>query len=173
MISPQDKIQEIEIQDLKQRLQEKERLLDKEIEEIKEMMKPLLETYQVAVVLGKWIFGALVFLSVLLGIILSVRQFLNETTKSNYRKRIKKWPAGNIYQGFAENFRLYNQRYGILGHGGIDISGVNYWGKPVVASRRHNFKYLLQFANRWANSINRQRQKRKRRLSSYCLWAFN
>lgn len=75
MISPQDKIQEIEIQDLKQRLQEKERLLDKEIEEIKEMMKPLLETYQVAVVLGKWIFGALVFLSVLLGIILSVRQF--------------------------------------------------------------------------------------------------
>ena len=75
MISPQDKLQEIEIQDLKQRLQEKERLLDKEIEEIKEMMKPLLETYQVAVVLGKWIFGALVFLSVLLGIILSVRQF--------------------------------------------------------------------------------------------------
>ena len=47
---------------------------------------------------------------------------------------LKKWPAGNIYQGFAENFRLYNQRYGILGHGGIDISGVNYWGKPVVAS---------------------------------------
>ncbi len=47
---------------------------------------------------------------------------------------LKKWPVGNIYQGFAENFRLYNQRYDIWGHNGIDISGVGYFGRAVVAS---------------------------------------
>ena len=75
-MNPQDKLQEYEILELKERLLEKERLLDKEIAEIKEMMQPLLETYSTAVILGKWVFGILVFLSVLLGVILSIRQFL-------------------------------------------------------------------------------------------------
>ena len=69
-----DKIQDYELKDLKQRLKEKEDKLDYEIKEIKEMLEPLLETYKTAVFLGKWIFGFLVFLSVLLGIILSLRQ---------------------------------------------------------------------------------------------------
>ena len=69
-----DKIQDYELKNLKQRLKEKEDKLDYEIKEIKEMLEPLLETYKTAVFLGKWIFGFLVFLSVLLGIILSLRQ---------------------------------------------------------------------------------------------------
>ena len=69
-----DKIKDYELEDLKQRLKEKEDKLDYEIKEIKEMLEPLLETYKTAVFLGKWIFGFLVFLSVLLGIILSLRQ---------------------------------------------------------------------------------------------------
>ena len=69
-----DKIQDYELKNLKQRLKEKEDKLDYEIKEIKEMLEPLLETYKTAVFVGKWIFGFLVFLSVLLGIILSLRQ---------------------------------------------------------------------------------------------------
>ena len=69
-----DKIQDYELKNLKQRLKEKEDKLDYEIKEIKEMLEPLLETYKTAVFLGKWLFGFLVFLSVLLGIILSLRQ---------------------------------------------------------------------------------------------------
>lgn len=75
-MNPQNKLQEYEILELKQRLQEKERQLDNEIKELKEMITPLLETYSVAIVLGKWIFGLLVFLSILLGVVLSIRQFL-------------------------------------------------------------------------------------------------
>ena len=73
-MNEEDKIQQHEIEDLKERLLEKERLLDREITEIKEMMKPLLETYSTAIVLGKWLMGALVFLSILLGIILAVQK---------------------------------------------------------------------------------------------------
>ena len=73
-MNEEDKIQEYEIQELKQRLLEKERLLDNEISEIKEMMKPLLDTYRTAIILGKWIMGTLVFLSILLGIILAVQK---------------------------------------------------------------------------------------------------
>ena len=75
-MNPQNKLQEYEILELKQRLQEKERQLDNEIKELKEMITTLLETYSVAIVLGKWIFGLLVFLSILLGVVLSIRQFL-------------------------------------------------------------------------------------------------
>ena len=73
-MNEEDKIQQHEIEDLKERLLEKERLLDREITEIKEMMKPLLETYSTAIILGKWIMGTLVFLSILLGIILAVQK---------------------------------------------------------------------------------------------------
>ena len=73
-MNEEDKIQRHEIEDLKERLLEKERLLDREITEIKEMMKPLLETYRTAIILGKWIMGTLVFLSILLGIILAVQK---------------------------------------------------------------------------------------------------
>lgn len=69
----QDKIQDYELEDLKHRLKEKEEKLDNEIAEIKEMLEPLLETYKVAITLGKWIMGLLVLFSVILGIILSLK----------------------------------------------------------------------------------------------------
>lgn len=73
-MNTEDKLQEYEIQELKERLKKKEEMLDNEISEIKEMMKPLLETYTVAVYLGKWLMGTLVFISILLGIILAVQK---------------------------------------------------------------------------------------------------
>ena len=69
-------MQDIEIIQLKERLKAKEMMLDKEIAEIKEMMKPLSETYRVAVVLGKWVMGLLVFISVLIGVILGLKSLL-------------------------------------------------------------------------------------------------
>lgn len=69
----QDKLQDYELEDLKQRLKEKEEKLDNEIAEIKEMLEPLLETYKVAITLGKWIMGLLVLFSVILGIVLSIK----------------------------------------------------------------------------------------------------
>ena len=69
-----DKIKEDhELEDLKQRLKEKEDKLDNEIKEIKDMLEPLLETYKVAITLGKWIMGLLVLFSVILGIVLSIK----------------------------------------------------------------------------------------------------
>ena len=68
-----DKIQDYELEDLKQRLKEKEDKLDYEIKEIKEMLEPLLETYKVAITLGKLIMGLLVLFSVILGIVLSIK----------------------------------------------------------------------------------------------------
>lgn len=73
-MNPEDKLQEYEINELKERLERKEKLLDKEIAEIKEMLEPLLETYMVAVRLGKIVMGTLVFLSILLGVILALKQ---------------------------------------------------------------------------------------------------
>lgn len=73
-MNPQDKLQEYEILELKQRLQEKGKRLDDEIAGIKEMLEPLIETYKMAVVLGEWIMGVLVFLSILLGIILAIQK---------------------------------------------------------------------------------------------------
>jgi len=37
------------------------------------MLEPLLETYKVAITLGKWIMGLLVLFSVILGIVLSIK----------------------------------------------------------------------------------------------------
>ncbi len=69
-----DKLQNYEIEELKARLKEKEERLDKEIGEIKEILEPLVETYKVATVLGKWVMGTLVFISILLGIVLAVQK---------------------------------------------------------------------------------------------------
>lgn len=71
-----DKIQDLELEELKQRLKEKEEKLDGEIKEIKDILKPLVETYGTAVMLGKWVMGLLVFISVLIGIILGIKNLL-------------------------------------------------------------------------------------------------
>lgn len=73
MENPIDKFQDRELEELKLRLKEKEEKLDREIKDIKDILKPLTETYTTAVVLGKWIMGTLVFISVLIGIILGLK----------------------------------------------------------------------------------------------------
>lgn len=73
-MNAENKLQEYEINELKTRLIEREKQLDKEINELKKMIEPLLATYKTAVVLGKWVMGILVFLSILLGIILAIQK---------------------------------------------------------------------------------------------------
>lgn len=48
--------------------------------------------------------------------------------------KLSRFPFGNIYQEFGENYKLYFPRFGIIGHNGIDITGMNYHGKSVVAA---------------------------------------
>lgn len=47
-------------------------------DEIMELLKPMSETYKTASTLGKWLMGAAVFISIMLGIILSLKSFIHK-----------------------------------------------------------------------------------------------
>lgn len=68
-----NKIQDRELEELKQRLRDREEELNEDITEIRAILKPLTETYQTATKMGKWVFALMVFLSILFGIILSFK----------------------------------------------------------------------------------------------------
>ena len=69
MEKPIDELQEYEIKNLHQEIDD----LKIEIEKFKELIKPLCDTYSTSVILGKWIMGLLVFISILIGVILGLR----------------------------------------------------------------------------------------------------
>jgi hypothetical protein len=50
----------------------------KDLEQIMAILKPISETYQTASMLGKWTMAGMVFISVLLGILLSLRSMFNK-----------------------------------------------------------------------------------------------
>lgn len=76
MESQIDKYQDKELQELKDRLKKRDLELQEEIRELKNMTKPLLETYKTAVKLGKWIMAGLILLSIIVGILVGIKSLL-------------------------------------------------------------------------------------------------
>lgn len=49
-----------------------------DIQEIKDILKPIAETYRTASTLGKWGMGVLVLISVVLGILLAIKNLIHK-----------------------------------------------------------------------------------------------
>jgi hypothetical protein len=52
--------------------------LKQEIQELKEIIKPMAETYAAAVRIGKWTSALVVFISIMLGISLALKELLKK-----------------------------------------------------------------------------------------------
>lgn len=50
----------------------------RDMKDIMDLLKPLAETYKTASTMGKWIMAAAVFISIMLGIILSLQSFFKK-----------------------------------------------------------------------------------------------
>ncbi len=57
------------------RIDDSEEERRKRHEEIMSIIKPISETYQSATQMGKWVMGLAVFISIILGILLSIKSF--------------------------------------------------------------------------------------------------
>lgn len=58
------------------RIDDSEEERRKRHEEVMSTLKPLVETYKTATQMGKWLMGIAVFISIMLGIILSLKSFI-------------------------------------------------------------------------------------------------